>query len=399
MIEHKGSLKKRETEEGLVWDLRFQTRRASDGKMVERKRVVGLVKSFPLKELAYDEAERLKLYTIAPGTKQGKLTFRTLAEFALQEWKKVPVSKKRKPLAASTLEDRERIITKRLLPRFGDKEALKITPSQIKNWLEDVQDKEDLENPTVDKIRDVMNGVYQIAKANELIPRTEEANPLNNVHLDTISEYEALLVEPQEAWAIICLMKPFERLLTVLVAVTGLRVGEVLALRWANVAWDKNLIYVVSNWVRGVLGEPKSKASKKPVVVLPLVMALLKRWRENTKYAGDQDFIFASDRNRGKSPRVPNMLVEDHLRPAAVKAGFVIPEGHRFGFHNLRHGLASFLSEIKVDTKTIQDSLRWQDPKILLTTYAHSRVQTRRDAQDKYAAAMGLNEDTVHLIQ
>ena len=37
------------------------------------------------------------------------------------------------------------------------------------------------------------------------------------------------------------------------------------------------------------------------------------------------------------------MLVEDHLRPAAVKAG-VLKEGEkvRFGFHNLRHSLATF---------------------------------------------------------
>jgi integrase len=46
----------------------------------------------------------------------------------------------------------------------------------------------------------------------------------------------------------------------------------------------------------------------------------------------------------GKQPRVANMLVEDYLRPAAVKAG-VLKEGEkvRFGFHNLRHSLASFL--------------------------------------------------------
>jgi integrase len=399
MIDHKGSLKPRQTEKGEVWDLHFQVTRASDGKQVERKRVVVFVKDFPTKDLAYTEAERRKLYVITPGAKQGKLTFRTLAEFALQEWKKVPESKKRKPLAASTLEDRERILTNRLLPRFGEMEATRIKPHEIKSWLESVQDKEDRESTTIEKIRRVMNLVYKAAQAHDLIPRSDDANPLKHVHIQTTSEYEAILVEPQEAWAIICLMRPFERLLTVLVAVTGLRIGEVLALRWSNVDWDGNLIYVVSNWVRGVLGKPKSKASKKPVVVHVLVMALLKTWRETTKYAGGQDFIFASDRTHGKSPRVPNMLVEDHLRPAAAKAEFLVPAGHRFGFHNLRHGLASFMSEIKIDTKTIQDSLRWQDPRILLTTYAHSRLQTRRKAQNKFVAKMGLNESTGHLIQ
>jgi hypothetical protein len=39
----------------------------------------------------------------------------------------------------------------------------------------------------------------------------------------------------------------------------------------------------------------------------------LKNWRETTAYAGDEDFVFASDKLNGKQPRVPNMLMEDHL--------------------------------------------------------------------------------------
>jgi len=303
-----------------------------------------------------------------------------------------------RPKAASTIEDRERIINKRLIPRFGDLEALKIKPSVIRGWLEDGQDKEDLENPTMDKIRNVLRLVYVSAQANDLIPATSDANPLTHVHINTTSDYEALLVTPQEAWSIICRMKAFERLLTVIVAVTGLRIEEVLALRWINVDWDQGLIYVLSNFVRGVFGEPKSKASKRPVVLHPIVMSLLKTWRETTAYAADKDFIFASVRLKGRQPRVPNMLVEDHLRPAAIKV-IQIPHGCRFGFHNLRHGLASFLVEVGTDPKTIQDSLRWADPSILLRTYAHSRLDKRREAQDKMVAAMGLNEATVHLIQ
>ena len=111
-----------------------------------------------------------------------------------------------------------------------------------------------------------------------------------------------------------------------------------------------------------------------------------------------EDFIFASDRLKGKRPRAPNMLVEDHLRPAA-KQVIEIPPGHRFGFHNLRHALTSFLVEIGTDPKTIQDMLRWADPSILLRTYAHSRMNKRMEAQGKMIEAMGLNEQTVrHLM-
>jgi integrase len=127
-------------------------------------------------------------------------------------------------------------------------------------------------------------------------------------------------------------------------------------------------------------------------------LALLQSWREKTAYAGEDDFVFASERLLGKAPRVPDMLVEDYLRPAAEKV-ITIPKGHRFGFHNLRHGLSSFLMESKIDPKTIQDMLRWADPMMLMKVYSHSRMEKRREAQDQMVAAMRLDESTVHLVR
>src|SRR5262245_6417265 len=75
-------------------------------------------------------------------------------------------------------------------------------------------------------------------------------------------------------------------------------------------------------------------------------------------------WVFPSVRLDGKQPRVANMLVEDYLRPAAVKAGvpeLVTEEKVRFGFHNLRHSLASFLVDSGTDPKTVQDMLRQAD--------------------------------------
>src|ERR1700674_4898433 len=204
--EHRGSLKVEERLEGAVWVLRFKVTRDSDHKRVERTRVIGRGQDFPTEAQAFAEAECRRLYTIEPGSKRGTLTFAVLAEFFLQELMKVPEPKKPKPKAASTIEDRERIIRKRLLPRFGETDALKIKPPEIKGWLESVQDQEDLENSTVDKYRRVMHLVYKSAQANDLIPRTEEANPVKHVHIATTSNYEALLVTPQEAWTIICSM-------------------------------------------------------------------------------------------------------------------------------------------------------------------------------------------------
>jgi len=95
---------------------------------------------------------------------------------------------------------------------------------------------------------------------------------------------------------------------------------------------------------------------------------------------------------KGRQPRVANMLVEDHLRLAAAKAGIlsshqneegvlIEDDPRRFGFHNLRHSLASFLVRRKTDPKTVQALLRHSDVKTTLQLYAHTVSEDRMTAQ------------------
>ncbi len=81
--------------------------------------------------------------------------------------------------------------------------------------------------------------------------------------------------------------------------------------------------------------------------------------------------------------------MEDYLRPAAVKVG-VLKEGEwvRFGFHNLRHSLASFLVRKGTDLKTVQKMLRHSDVSTTLGIYAHSMSEDRLAAQVDMLTAM-----------
>ncbi len=74
----------------------------------------------------------------------------------------------------------------------------------------------------------------------------------------------------------------------------------------------------------------------------------------------------------------------------------------RFGFHNLRHSLASFLVRSKTDPKTVQALLRHSDVKTTLQLYAHSISADRMTAQGEVLQAIlgrassgenGLNAD------
>jgi hypothetical protein len=50
---------------------------------------------------------------------------------------------------------------------------------------------------------------------------------------------------------------------------------------------------------------------------------LLKEWRAESAYASDDDFVFASRKLMGRKPRRGSVVVADHLKPAAVRAGVI----------------------------------------------------------------------------
>lgn len=129
-----------------------------------------------------------------------------------------------------------------------------------------------------------------------------------------------------------------------------------------DVDFGTQLIHVRRTWTGGKVGLPKSKASQAAVPLHPVLASHMGAWQQATPYPRESDWVFPSFKLKGKKPRVGNMLVEDHLRPAAIGAG-VLKEGEkvRWGFQNLRHSLASFLIGQGTDPKTVQTLLRDAD--------------------------------------
>ncbi len=131
----------------------------------------------------------------------------------------------------------------------------------------------------------------------------------------------------------------------------------------------------------------------------PLLAEFMQIWKQQTPYSQPADWVFPSTKLKGRQPRVANMLVESYIRPAAAKAGVLCShvdeqgelledDPRRFGFHNLRHSLASFLVRSKTDPKTVQALLRHSDVRTTLQLYAHSVSEDRMAAQGEMLGAI-----------
>ncbi|HEX5413946.1 MAG TPA: site-specific integrase [Terriglobia bacterium] len=169
-----------------------------------------------------------------------------------------------------------------------------------------------------------------------------------------------------------------------LAAFTGLRISELLGLKWADIDFRGSKIDVRRAVVYGVVGKCKSKASKRSVALDQVLADVLLRWRLKTPYSKADDWVFASTKLSGVKPLNPGVLRRWHLKPAAKTAGVM----GQIGWHTFRRSLASFLIADGVDVKTVQESLRHSTSKLTLDLYAQSTSPTKLAAQRQLIEAI-----------
>jgi integrase len=145
-------------------------------------------------------------------------------------------------------------------------------------------------------------------------------------------------------------------------AMTGLRQGELLGLRWRDVDFEARKVRVVSPYVRGEFNEPKSEDSGRSVPLAQRAADALMRLSEQTAYPADNDLVFCN-------PDTGNPLDRSKLirrfRKAIGRA-----EVRPITFHELRHTFGTRMAAAGVPLRTIQHWMGHADSKTT-QVYAH----------------------------
>src|SRR5882762_515694 len=378
---------------GRMWQLRYNAIDPATGHNKEQTIIVGSLNDFPTESACWPEVERQRLTDkINQPEIQNKLRFRQVADLYLHH-------KVFGELAHTTQYLHRHIINDYLVDRWGGKFALDLRGLAIEGWLYSLSKDEggDLEGPTLGKIKQIMMVVLRYAEKYGHIPTGFTTELGRQISISTSSDYEAVILTPEQTMTILSHMRQPERTLTLLIAATGLRWSEIAGLQWQDVDWAKNRIHLRRTFIDGKVTERlKTNKSKSAVPMAPVLARCLQDWQRETMYASPDDWVFASTKKKGRIPRVGNMLVSDHLRPAAVKAGVLClakdgsvydTSGNlvkRFGFHNLRHSLSTALiTGEKEDPRTVQDMMRHSNSSTTLELYTQSTMSQRVAAQQK----------------
>jgi integrase len=84
-----------------------------------------------------------------------------------------------------------------------------------------------------------------------------------------------------------------DRALYLTAAMTGLRQGELIALRWQDIAWEDRRVRVVRNHVLGQLDTPKSRRSARSVPLSSNLATELRGWQRATRWNDPDALVFA----------------------------------------------------------------------------------------------------------
>jgi len=167
-----------------------------------------------------------------------------------------------------------------------------------------------------------------------------------------------------------------------LLSVTGMRIGEVLALRIDDLDFQRKLVRVRGSVYAGQIGTPKSKASIADLPMPPALESRLKIYLASKHYRkNDLGLLFINRRGR---PYSANKLREKNLRPLLVRLGIPLA-----GFHAFRHAVATELLDRGAPITVVQAQMRHSDARVTLGLYGHVVPQSQRDAMDGLATRLG----------
>lgn len=247
-----------------------------------------------------------------------------------------------------------------LVPYFGDRTLDQIGRRDIQTFVSHMLRKGSSPKTTRNALG-VLHSIFEFARREEWVL----ANPCSLVdkpHIDD-SDPDIHFLEPEEIEALLRGVPDddlgrVERRMYLAAAMTGMRQGELLALRWRDIDWPAQRVRIRRNFVRGEFGTPKSKRSSRSVPLADRLAGELDRLHRETPYRHDDELVFAHP-HTGK-PIDRSRLLKRFK--AALKRGEVRP----VRFHDLRHTFGTRMAAQGVPMRALQEMMGHRDFKTTL---------------------------------
>lgn len=379
--------------EGHWWYMRMWQDAFEDGQAVRKYKRIKLAPS-TVKER---EVKKIADELVRP-VNQGLVTVGAAVNF--ENYVKQTYLPTVLPLRAKTVQNSyQGVFEKYINPAFGKMSLAEITPLRVQEFFSQMPARS-ISFPTSVKIRDAFSSIMRSAAKYKYIPES----PLKNLEMppDNRGVREKPFIYPNQFESLVEFMpEPYATMVFTAVW-TGLRVSELIGLKWKNIHDDR--ISVERRYCRGDWSKTKTHASAAHIAVDPEVIrrvlslknltvdvraGIATRRYKVVKADGPEDLVFQSVKD-GK-PMNDHNILSRYIKPAAEKLGL-----RNVNWRCLRTSCATWMVRAGADLKSVQGQMRHSRITTTMEIYAQVLPEGQRQAVNQVTdwARRSINESS-----
>lgn len=305
-----------------------------------------------------------------------------------------------------------RIALNHVINAFGQSLIQKINKKMYQDLIDELANK--FSTNYISSIHSSANMVFTYAHDNKLIKDIpsegvklpKKKKTVADLKNDSINEK---FLEKEELEEFLTVVKEEglegDLLTFAMLAYTGLRIGEMIALQWSDIDFSNNTLRVYktyynpsNNKLHYQLLTPKTESSVRTITIDPLLIKLLNMHRNeqnliaknNAPLYVNNDFIFATNEGYPKTIKSIATRLDRILKKTSIEKN-ITP-------HSFRHTHTSLLIEANVHIKEIQERLGHSDINTTMDIYAHMTKNVKKEASTKFSNLMkDLSKNLIHL--
>lgn len=279
-----------------------------------------------------------------------------------------------------TYERYKQIINIHILNEIGDFELDAITPSILQNFVTKLLNngnKRKLNGLSANYVNSIITVLQTSLKAANILNYTKTyigdkiVRPkIIEKKVECFSLFEQKIIEQY------CLSSNKNKMYGIIICLyTGIRLGELLALEFSDIDFDKSIMHISKTCYDSkngrIIESPKTNSSNR---MIPLPKQIIKLVKELKKSSNSSYLI--TDFSKLVAVRSYQRTFELLLKKLNIE--------HK-GFHSLRHTFATRALECGMDIKTLSELLGHKNTGITLNRYVHSLLEHKKDMMNKLA--------------
>jgi integrase len=261
--------------------------------------MIGTFHEFPSEAAAQKAvaAFRANVNAETPRTEIDAISFHTVSQHYREKEMCAGAGK-----TSATNRTNEGYLDRWILPRWSSYRLKDVKAVVVEDWLRSLP----LANGSKAKIRNLMHSVFNHAVRWEWHDR----NPITQVRQSAKRQKVPVVLNIAQPRSLLERLKEPDKTAVLLDILTGLRVSELLALKWSD--FENLELQVTRSIALQRVGSCKAEASQKPVPLDPELAEVLLTWRRKSAYPTDGDWISPAPPGRGRSRTGPFLLSRVH---------------------------------------------------------------------------------------